>query len=67
MGFMKRMAQKMNKHIMAYSAGSILGRAVYKSGKSVSNSSNTSIFGKRVYKSKGGDALCENPLKRAQK
>lgn len=67
MGFMKRTVQKMSKHIMAYSAGSILGRAVYKSGKSVSNSNNTSIFGKRVYKSKGGNVLCENPLKRVQK
>lgn len=65
MRIIRGMVHRMSKNIMTYSAGSIFGRAVYKSNKSVSHSNSTSIFGSRVYKDQSGSkaSSCGSQLK----
>lgn len=57
---LKRMVQKMSRHMSAYNNGSIMGRTVYKTKKLDTPRGNISIFGKKVYKNTGKktEVLC---------
>lgn len=60
------MIRRMNKNIMTYDSGSILGRSVYKSDKFINYSNDVSIFGKKVYKKQERKiyALCGSLVKK---
>lgn len=50
---LKRMVQKMNRHMSVYINGSIMGRTVYKTKKPSIQKGAISILGKKVYKETG--------------